>query len=125
MNPWGKKGSGNSGGSGKDGTKLEREHYEDIRKFMVGREWMVRKVTVMHGSMAGWPDVFAAHKLYGTRFIETKRPIKSKMTDDQRRVFADFQEHGVGIWVIETVHDYPLLFKPANWWMYAVPGFRP
>ncbi len=119
MNPWGKK------GSAKDGGKLEREHYHDIREFMVAREWMVRKVTVMHGSMAGWPDVYAAHKLYGTRWIETKRPIHGRLTEDQMKVFGDFQAHGAGIWILETIHDYPLLWKPPNWWQYSVKGFKP
>jgi len=112
-------------GSGKDGAKLEKDHYRELREFMVNRGWMVRKITVMHDSMTGWPDAFAAHPVHGSRFIETKRPVHGKLTEDQMKVFPDFQVHGVGIWILETVNDYPLLFKPANWHLYTFKEFRP
>lgn len=130
MNPWSRKGSRKVPvqklpGSGKDGAMLEKDHYQELRAFMIARGWLVKKVTVMHGSMVGWPDVFAAHAEYGIRFIETKRPKTGRLTEDQMRVFVEFQTHGVGIWILETMHDYPLLFKPSNWHLYTFKEFRP
>lgn len=124
MKPWMRKGM-KLAGSAKDGSKLEKDHYQELREFMVARGWMVRKITVMHDSMTGWPDAFAAHPVHGSRFIETKRPKSGRLTPDQYRVFIDFQAHGVGIWILETMHDYPLLFKPANWWQYTVKEMKP
>lgn len=110
--------------SGRDGARLEKDHYHELRQHMVNRDWMVRKITVMHGSMAGWPDVFAAHKVHGTRFIETKRPDVGRLTEDQLKVFNDFASHGVGIWIVTCVEDYQLLFERPNWWKWAVPGMH-
>lgn len=104
--------------------KLEKEHYADLRKLMVSRGWMVKKVTAS-AYMLGWPDVFAAHKEFGVRWIETKRPDTGRLSADQVRVFTEFQTHGVGIWILETAMDYNLLFGRPNWWQYTVKEFRP
>jgi hypothetical protein len=130
MNPWSRKGSRKVQpqklpGSGKDGAMLEKDYYRELREFMMARGWMVRKITVMHDSMTGWPDVFASHPVHGQRFIETKRPKTGRLTEDQFRVFIDFQTHGVGIWILETMHDYPKLFEKPNWHLYTFKEFRP
>ena len=106
-----------------DKPKLEKEHYKELRAHMMARGWMVKKVT---GSvyMVGWPDVFAAHKEHGIRWIETKRPETGKLSKEQVEMFIEFGQHGVGVWILETVEDYPTLFGSPNWWRWAVKDFK-
>lgn len=103
--------------------KLEKEHNIDLKALMESRDWLYKKVT---GSMymVGWPDVFAAHREFGVRWIETKRPVTGKLDRDQIRVFSQFQTHGVGIWILTKREDYPLLFEPPNWWKWTVKGMH-
>lgn len=102
--------------------KLEKDHWAELKRLMESRDWLVMKVT---GSMymVGWPDVWACHKEFGQRWIETKRPVSGKLNDDQRRVFMKMHNHGAGIWILETKDDYPLLFEKPNWWKYTIKGF--
>src|SRR5678810_412909 len=94
---------------------LEKEHWLELRGLMRKRDWFVQKIHAAE-ELSGWPDVYASHKEFGPRWIETKRPETGRLTDEQRRVFTELHAHGTGIWILETIEDYPLLFQPPNWW---------
>lgn len=99
--------------------KLEKEHGDDLKRYMVQRGWMVKKIT---GSeyMVGFPDYYCSHIVHGPRWIELKRPGTGRLSDVQIRVFGQFTRAGTGIWLLETVADYPKLFKPPNWTAYLL-----
>ena len=75
-----------------------------------------------HGNMyqSGFPDLFACHKRYGSRWIEVKNPLKYKFTPAQLQDFPMFAAHGVGVYVLTaaTQLEYDKLFLPANWHTY-------
>ena len=68
----------------------------------------------------GFPDLYAYHSRFGTRWIEVKNPAKYAFTPAQMDTFPDFARHGVGVWVLIAATDteYQKLFRPANWHTY-------
>ncbi len=94
---------------------------DDIKKFLELRGWFVK---VTHGNMfqSGFPDLFACHPSYGTRWIEVKNPEKFAFTQQQLIDFPQFVSHGCGIWVLvgATQDEYNKLFKACNWWHYTM-----
>jgi hypothetical protein len=60
--------------------------------------------------------LYAAHKKYGSRWIEMKKPGE-KLRDTQIEFITDFALAGVGVWVLTdgTPLEYSKLFKPPNW----------
>jgi len=72
-----------------------------------------------HGNQfqSGLPDLYAFHKVYGTRWIETKT-MTGHLTQAQRVVFNKFHKRGVSIYIMTSVKDYPCLFKPSNWYWF-------
>lgn len=91
----------------------------EIIDFLILRGWFCK---VTHGNLyqSGFPDVFACHNMYGSRWIEIKNPGKYAFTQQQLEDFPKFNAHGVGIWVMvaATEDEYQKLFKPCNWWHY-------
>lgn len=83
------------------------------------RDWFVLPT---HGSayQMGFPDLYACHKRYGTRWIEVKNPVSYKFTPAQIDVFPEFSAKGVGIWILVAATDteYKKLFKPPNWYTF-------
>lgn len=81
------------------------------------RNWFV---ITLHGNMyqSGLPDLYAAHKLYGSRFIEVKLPgmVGSTFTPAQKDVFPRLLAHGTGIWILTGANAIELqkLFVPCN-----------
>lgn len=67
---------------------------------------------------SGFPDIFACHKRYGTRWIECKNPKGYKFTPAQLDVFPHFSSQGVGIWILTDVNEVLKIFQPANWYTY-------
>jgi hypothetical protein len=92
---------------------------EAIEKKLLGLGWYVRST---HGSMyqCGFPDLFACHLKYGTRWVEVKNPTGYSFTSAQLEVFPKFTANGVGVWVLISDQDSEIakLFKPANWYQY-------
>lgn len=92
---------------------------EAIIKQLRYREWFVK---VTHGNMfqAGFPDLYAAHALYGARWIEVKNPLAYSFTHQQMVDFPKFSAAGVGIWILVSDSDleYRKLFNPPNWHTY-------
>jgi hypothetical protein len=69
---------------------------------------------------SGFPDLYCAHRRYGTRWIEVKIADHYAFTPAQLDTFPDMSAKGVGIWILTaaTEEQYQLLFKPANWHMF-------
>lgn len=77
-----------------------------------------------HGNMyqSGFPDLFACHSRYGTRWIEVKLPgMKgSKFTPAQLENFPKMCANGAGVWILtgDSESEYNKLFARHNWWQY-------
>lgn len=82
-------------------------------------DWIVKST---HGNeyQAGFPDIFAAHFMYGTRWIEVKNPEAYCFTPAQLEWFPKWSAAGVGIWILTSAEPEELqkLFKPPNWHFY-------
>lgn len=83
------------------------------------RDWYIKET---HGNMyqSGFPDIYACHKRYGTRWIEVKIAGRYSFTSAQLETFPEFAAKNVGIWILTeaTEAQYDLLFGPPNWHMF-------
>jgi len=72
--------------------------------------------TTGNALQAGFPDLYACHYRYGSRWIEVKRPWMrgSYFTDAQFKVFPEMIKHGAGIWVMTDSSEYECLFRRHN-----------
>ena len=97
----------------------EAKIQEDIIKMLRERGWFVKNT---HGNMYqhGLPDLFAAKRRYGSRWIEIKNPESFKFTPAQWEDFPQFIAQGIGIWVLvaATETEYQKLFQKPNLWIY-------
>jgi len=86
--------------------------------------WFVKST---HGNMyqQGFPDLYACHRSYGTRWIEVKNPLSYHFTEAQIHDFSIMSGKGVGIYVLVSDSDDEIkkLFGPSNWHMY-LPIFK-
>lgn len=94
---------------------LEEEIQQKIIAFLRAREWVVKET---HGNMfqSGFPDLYCAHKRYGARWVEVKRPKGFKFTPAQLEFFPKLGGVGIGVWILQeaTEDSYQLLFGPPN-----------
>src|SRR5208337_1695758 len=93
----------------------------DLITFLKCREWHVERV-IGNALQMGLPDLYVAHKRWGTRWIDCKRAdSKYSFTKAQKRKWPILDAFGVGIWILTaaTQTEYDKLFKPANWRDYA------
>jgi len=90
-----------------------------IIKFLRERGWFVNPT---HGNMfqRGFPDLYAAKRRYGPRWIEVKVPHKWKFTPAQWESFPRYTAEGVGIWILTaaTEKEYKKLFQKPNLWIF-------
>ncbi|MFA5758467.1 MAG: hypothetical protein WC942_03725 [Clostridia bacterium] len=97
----------------------EAKIQDDIIKFLTLRGWWVK---IIHGStfQNGLPDLFAAKRSCGSRWIEVKNPEGYRFTGAQMETFPIMSAMGVGIWILTaaTEREYNKLFLPPNWWTY-------
>lgn len=97
----------------------EKKIQERIIRYLRERDWFVRAT---HGNQyqSGFPDLFAAKRRYGMRWIEVKNTEKFRFTDAQMECFPKFSKNGVGIWVLQeaTESSYDSLFRAPNWASY-------
>lgn len=79
--------------------------------------WFVK---VLHGDVYqhGMPDLFACRKGDGWRFIEIKNPVNYRFTNAQYETFPRLQSEGVGIWILTSETEIPLLGQPYNWYKF-------
>lgn len=91
----------------------------DIIKYLRARDWFVRPT---HGCayQAGFPDLYAAKRRYGPRWIEVKNKTGYRFTDAQLRTFQRFSKENVGVWILDEATDvsYDKLFSSPNWATY-------
>jgi hypothetical protein len=101
-------------------SKIQTAIIEKLR----GAEWIV---IVTHGNefQKGLPDLYCAHRQYGTRWLEVKNTENYRFTEAQMKTFPLLQSAGVGIWVLQSAEPAELqkLFGPPNWWHY-LPGVK-
>ena len=64
---------------------------------------------------SGFPDLYVAKKGEGTRWIEVKNPDGYTFTGSQLETFPRMQAEGVGIWILTSVTQIPLLYEKPNW----------
>jgi hypothetical protein len=87
-------------------------------------DWFVKPT---HGNMyqKGFPDLYACHRSYGTRWIEVKNPVSYHFTEAQIHDFSIMSGKGVGIYVLVSDSDEEIakLMGPSNWHMY-LPIFK-
>jgi len=92
---------------------------EKIVAYLKIRDWVVRET---HGNIfqSGFPDVYAAHRRYGTRWIEVKNSDAYAFTPAQLEFFPLLSSAGVGVWVLvaATEEEYNKLWQPPNWHQY-------
>lgn len=97
----------------------------DIIKFLLERGWFVKNI---HGNMyqSGLPDLFAAKKRYGSRWIEVKNPTSFKFTPAQWEDFPRMVVEGVRIWIMvaATQAEYDKLFEEPNLWKYMSGNYK-
>lgn len=97
---------------------MEEVIQNQIEKYLILRDWQVKST---YGTLYsyGWPDLYAAHKEYGPRWIEVKTPV-GRLRETQITFITDFAFVGIGVWVLQaaTPEEYAKLFKPPNWQAY-------
>jgi len=100
-------------------TGPEAKIQRDIISALKSGDWLV---VVTHGNefQKGLPDLWCAHRQYGTRWIEVKNTVNYRFTDAQMELFPMMTAKGVGVWVLGSAEPAELqkLFEPANWWKY-------
>ncbi len=64
---------------------------------------------------SGFPDIFACHAVYGTRWIECKNAKHYQFTPAQMKFFPRFEAEGVGIWILTDALEIFKLFHKPNW----------
>ena len=92
---------------------------DKIINYLRQREWFVKPT---HGNQyqSGFPDLFAAKRRYGQRWIEVKNPSSYRFTDAQMETFPKMSASDVGIWILtagDTI-EYRKLFGSPNWFTY-------
>jgi hypothetical protein len=101
-------------------AKIQREVIAMLRN----KGWFVKET---HGNMyqSGFPDLYATHSLYGSRWIEIKNPEHYSFTAAQLDDFPKFSANGSRIWILTaaTEFEYRKLFQPENW-SYYLMNFR-
>lgn len=97
----------------------EAKMQEKLIRRLRGDEWFVKET---HGNefQSGFPDIFAAHRMLGARWIECKMPTGSRIEPTQFETFKRFGECRIGVWILTDYSDweYNKLFGPANWHTY-------
>lgn len=99
------------------GSGPEREIQTAIVERLGAEGWFVLET---YGSLyqSGFPDVYACKKGVGQRWIEVKNPEGYKFTGRQLEVFPRMMAEGVGIWILTSADQVPLLTEPPNWTQY-------
>ncbi len=92
---------------------------DKIKIYFKARGWYVKK---LHGNVyqSGMPDLYLAHKSYGSRWIEVKTP-RGRLEASQVENFHLMAAAGVGVWILTKMDedDYKrVLMSPANWHTY-------
>ena len=94
---------------------------DEILKLLKLKDWLTK---ITHGNIfsMGFPDIYAAHRRYGQRWIEVKNPRAYSFTPAQVEFFPLLYAHGVGVWILTagTEEEYKKLFDPCNFFQYMM-----
>lgn len=76
-----------------------------------------------HGNefQSGFPDIFACHLRYGSRWVEIKCPTGSRLEESQIETFTEFGKKRIGVWVLTDDTEYELnklMIPGGNWYQY-------
>lgn len=99
----------------------EAKIQEKIILKLRGLKWSCRAT---HGNLYsfGFPDLYVAHRNYGSRWVEVKDPARTGdiFTSAQHEYFSELTHHGVGIWVLTGDDDSEIakLQLSPNWTFY-------
>ena len=98
----------------------EYEIQKRIIELLQNKGWLVLKT---HGNMfqSGFPDLYATHVVYKSRWIEVKVSYETcHFTPAQTKMFPMMSAHGTGIWILTdaTELEYKKLFSSDNWMYY-------
>lgn len=97
----------------------EAKIQQDIIAKLMMRGWFAKAT---HGNefQVGFPDIFASHTSYGSRWVEVKTE-NGKLEDSQHHTFLEFSKRNVGVWILTGNSDweYNKLFKPSNWYTFT------
>lgn len=97
----------------------ERVIQDALILFLRERGWVVKET---HGNMyqSGLPDLYIAHKSYGSRWVEVKNPLAYSFTPAQMEFFPQLASVGIGVWILTAAEEYEYrkLFKPCNWYSF-------
>ena len=95
---------------------------QGLIEYLTIRDWCV-EVTNGNVYQVGFPDLFLAHKKYGTRWVDCKNPDMYTFTPAQKIKWPLWDSFGVGIWILTaaTKTEYDKLFAPPNWRDYWKP----
>lgn len=100
-------------------TRPEAAIQAKLQDYLKVRDWLVKST---HGSayQSGFPDLYCAHRKFGTRWIEVKNKTNYRFTDAQLEYFPLLDAKGVGIWILTdaTSDEYAKLFKLPNWHLF-------
>lgn len=98
----------------------------DVIKYLVARGWHVEHT---HGNLyqTGFPDLFVAHKKWGTRWIDCKQPKRYCFTRAQKQKWPLWESFRIGIWILTaaTQEEYDKLFALPNWRSYWKASWGP
>lgn len=114
------------------GSRSAPKERKPSKQSAFGPEWKIQQDVITELEKDGWyvkstngniyqygfPDLYATHPKYRSRWIEIKNPTGYVFTAAQLETFPQFTAHGVGVWIITGVGQLDLLFSPANWWCY-------
>ena len=95
----------------------EAELQRKIRDYLRARGWIVY-VTTCGAYMKGLPDLLCFRADVGVRLADVKRPSGSSLTKAQVQVWTDFENAGLGVWILVEPDEGPLLGPPnwREWW---------
>lgn len=95
-----------------------------VVEFLTARGWMAEHT---HGNLyqTGFPDLFVAHRRWGTRWIDCKQPKNYTFTKAQRLKWPVWEKMGVGIWIMTEANqtEYDKLFDRPNWRAFWKPAW--
>ena len=105
--------------------KLELHIQRKLVVLLEACGWHVERM-LANAYQVGIPDLYCYHKKWGPRWIEIKRPDQYSFTRAQRLKFPQWEEAGIGIWILTaaTEDQYKLLFGPPNWREFWRPSFQ-
>lgn len=94
---------------------IEFKIQKALVQYMRARGWLVERL-IGNAFQYGIPDLYCYHPKWGERWVDCKRPDNTySFTKAQRQKWPLWAKYGVGIWILTSIDDYPLLFKEPNW----------